>query len=168
MYIRSIETRDYMEILGINAEAIPGVVRLDENELSRIVSIASVACVAVESGLIAGYMFGFDSGDAYDGEEFRRFGVEFDQPFMYVDQLAVSTMFRRQGIGSALYGHLTQRSRELGIYTLCCEVNLEPLNVASTQFHERHRFKKLGEMNTSDGRLVALLHKALPDLALKI
>jgi predicted GNAT superfamily acetyltransferase len=161
MYIRSIQTRDHVEILGINAESTPGVSHLDGDELRRIASIASITCIASESGLISGYLFAFADSDPYDGEEFRRFLTDLDRPFIYVDQLAVRAMYRHMGVASALYENLAQRSKEMNIYTLCCEVNLRPLNIASLQFHERRRFQKLGEMETSDGRLVALLHKEL-------
>ncbi len=49
------------------------------------------------------------------------------------------------------------------ISRLTCEVNLEPPNPASLEFHRRIGFSEVGRLNTRDGRTVALLSRNVGD-----
>lgn len=156
--IRPVRVNDYAEILRINAEASPHVAELDEVELDRLVALARLAWVAEGARGVCGYLLAMDNTADYDGEEFGRFQEELDQPFVYIDQIAVDRGARRVRLASQMYAKLTQHG-----HVLCCEVNLDPPNPVSTRFHQRQGFRPLGEMRTCDGRVVALLWKPLPE-----
>jgi len=157
--VRTINPADSAAILKINAECTPHVARLDEQELRRLVALASVAWVAQSDKQVVGYLLAMANSDHYDGEEFGRFREQFQQPFVYVDQVAVAAGALRDGIASRLYEHLRLWCVAHDIDILCCEVNTKPLNTTSMKFHERLGFQRLDELETSDGRRVVLLYR---------
>ena len=162
LLIRPIRVEDYLDILRINSEAARHVAKLDERELHRLVALARVAWVAERTTGVCGYLLAMSNSDDYDGEEFCGFEQRLLQPFMYIDQIAIDFNLRRGGIASQMYERLMRWSLEHNRFVLCCEVNLRPPNPTSMKFHEVLGFEPLGEMQTSDGRLVALFCKHLP------
>ena len=162
MTVRLLDTGDFEEVLRINRQCAPHVALLDEDELRRLVALADVAWVAEDAGRVAAYVLGMSNASRYDGEEFQGFQTRLAQPFLYVDQIAVASEARRASIGSTMYEGLGRWSHERSIEVLCCEVNMEPENPVSMRFHEQAGFRRIGELRTADGRLVALLCKHLP------
>lgn len=75
------------------------------------------------------------------------------------DQLAVGQRFRGRGLGRALYKDLENCARHNGIGTLACEVNLDPVNIASQALHRHCGFDEAGRMATR-GVVVSLLVKS--------
>ena len=165
VHIRQINAEDFDDVLKINAESAPNVAKLNDAELRRLTVLASIALVAVDSVRVAGYVLAMSSSDVYEGEEFQSFLAEFDEPFLYIDQVAVSAKARGANIASQMYAYLRQGCHELGIFTLCCEVNLRPANPVSMKFHRKLGFVSIGEMGTRDGRLVALLRMERPPVS---
>ncbi len=139
---------------------MPHVAKLDEAELRRLTSISELAWVAEDSGRVLGYLMAMSDSAAYEGEEFRWFRGRFDRPFLYIDQVAVDPEARRAQIARRLYAHAERWGLQfLGAERLCCEVNLRPANAVSMRFHEGLGFAKVQELETADGRLVALMCK---------
>ena len=163
LHIRQVCADDFDEILKINAESAPHVAKLEAEDLRRLVALASFALVASDGVHVVGYALAFLSSDVYEGDEFQSFRARFVEPFLYIDQVAVCPTARRANIASQMYAWLQQRSRELGISTLCCGVNLRPANPVSMWFHRKLGFESVGDLETRDGLLVALLrNEALP------
>lgn len=158
MTIRQLLPEDHAEVLRINQESQPHVARLDSTELSRLFAVGCRGWV-VDTEHVSGYLLGFPDDATYDGEEFSWFRSNIARPFFYVDQIAIGADARRKGIGAQLYDHVLRSSAKEGISSICCEVNLHPANPHSQRFHERLGFEKLGEIETTDGRRVALLNR---------
>lgn len=110
-----------------------------------------------DDGAVVGYLLAFAHDCAYDGEEFRYFVAHLQQPFLYVDQLAVDPQRKRLGIGGQLYAALFERARARQVELLCCEVNTAPPNPASLEFHRRLGFAAMGNGDTLEGRRVTYL-----------
>jgi predicted GNAT superfamily acetyltransferase len=159
LHIRPVGDGDFDDILKINAESSPHVAELDAQDLRRLAALASIALVAADCVRVVGYMLAFSSSDVYEGEEFQSFRARLVEPFLYIDQVAVCAAARRANIASQMYAWLLQRSRELGIFSLCCGVNMRPPNPVSLNFHGKLGFESIGELQTSDGLLVALMCK---------
>ena len=159
VHIRQVRADDFDEILKINAESSPHVAGLEAEDLRQLTTLASIALVATDSASVVGYVLAFLSSDVYEGEEFQSFLARSDEPFLYIDQVATCAMARGANIASQMYAWLQQRSHELGIFTLCCGVNLRPANPVSMRFHRKLGFESIGGLETSDGLLVALLRK---------
>jgi predicted GNAT superfamily acetyltransferase len=75
---------------------------------------------------------------------------------MYVDRIAVAEQHRDQGIGSMLYEQVIASSEEHGV-PVVAEVNSTPPNPGSMRFHERFRFKEVGELHHQDKSVMMLL-----------
>ena len=154
----SFEPEHASDVLRINAAAGVAVCRLDARELSRLAAISPFHLIALaDDGKVLGYLLAFSRDDGYDGEEFLALRSAIDEPFLYIDQVAIDSRLAGTGIGRMLYGALAQRGRELGAKVLCCEVNTSPPNPGSLAFHGHLGFRKVGALSTSDGRTVALL-----------
>jgi len=161
--LRQASAGDFNAILKINATSAPHVAILEAEDLHRMVALASFALVATDGVRVVGYALAFLSSDIYEGDEFQSFRSRFVEPFLYIDQIAVCPTARRANIASQMYAWLQQRSHELGIFTLCCGVNLRPANPVSMWFHRKLGFESVGDLETRDGLLVALLrNQALP------
>ncbi len=159
VHIRQVRAKDFDEILKINGESSPHVAKLDDEELRRLTALASIALVATDSVRVVGYLLAISSSVVYEGEEFQSFLARINEPFLHIDQVAVCATARGASIASQMYACLHQRSHELGIWTLCCGVNLQPANPVSMGFHRKIGFESICELETSDGQLVALLRK---------
>lgn len=161
-YLRRLAPGDHREILRINAAGVPGVAALDAAELRRLVALPNTHLVTEDgSGRVAGYLLVFPRGAPYDGEEFLALRDALPGPFFYIDQVAIDPSQRRLGLGSALYTALEDAARVAGDAALCCEVNLVPPNAPSLAFHLGRGFSPLRELDTADGRRVALLVKGV-------
>ncbi len=135
---------------------------LDLSELDRLRALSDEHLVAVaDDGPVVAYMLVFSRHSAYDGEEFQYFLAHFQEPFLYVDQIAVEAERSRSGIGRRLYQALSDIARARQIGWLCCEVNSVPPNPASLDFHRRLGFSAVGNGDTLDGRRVTFLARQL-------
>jgi predicted GNAT superfamily acetyltransferase len=160
--IQPLKPETYPQILTLNGEAQPAVTRLDENELLRLSILSDAHHVVVDSNdVVVGYMLAFYYDANYDGEEFGALRKIITAPFLYVDQIVISSAVRGTGLGRALYHRMEMEAMRREIHVLCCDVNTLPLNAASLAFHYRLGFKQIGSLPTTDGRQAALLKKTL-------
>ncbi len=159
---RPLQRIDSDNVLRINATASPAVAKLDADELARLMKLSDAHTVVLDrDGSVVGYALIFADSADYDGEEFLAFRTSLSPPFVYVDQVAISSEVRRTGFGMALYAALQSAAIASGATSLCCEVNTRPPNPASLAFHSRLGFQQVGAMSTKDGRKVALFAKRL-------
>jgi predicted GNAT superfamily acetyltransferase len=159
--IRAAGAEDFRAIYGINSQSWPAVARLAPGDLDHVVTLATVAWVAVSDEAISGYLIGYAPHARYDGEEFAWFRSN-GHGFLYVDQVAVALPHRRRGIGAALYEALETQAQHERLASLACEVNVLPPNPGSMAFHLRRGFAEINRLQTRDARSVALLRKQLP------
>jgi len=158
--VRSLKPTDSVDVLRINALAEAEVYQLDWGELSRLMDTSPLHLVAVQAdGSVVGYALAFSREHGYDAEEFLALRSSVEQPFVYVDQIAVECQSRGTGVGRILYEELASRARCYGVTVLCCDVNISPPNSNSLAFHRHMGFRQVGEIGTTDGRMVALFKR---------
>ena len=157
---RPVQLSDFEAILAINAAGYPGVVRLALEELTAVLATAPFFYVAEVDAQVAGYVIAYTDQNSYDGDEFLWFQTRYAN-FLYIDQIAVAPTVRRVRVGSHFYQFLEQFARQQGLTSLVCEVNLEPPNPISLNFHAQNGFVEVGVMDTPDGRKVSLRRKKL-------
>lgn len=136
------------------------MVRLTSTELTTVLNTAPFFYVAIVASQVAGYLIAYTDRDIYNGDEFVWFRRHFAN-FLYIDQVAVAKSKRRTGVGSLFYQFVEQFARQRGLTSLVGEVNLEPPNPVSLNFHAQNNFVEVGVMDTSDGRKVSLRRKEL-------
>ena len=154
---RNFAGGDADALLQLNSGCQPHVARLDRAELDRLLELGAIVLVAEGEGAMTGYLIAFPDMAPYDGDEFQYFQVHLGRPFLYIDQVAVSASFRLRGVARLLYDAVAAQLGLTAAMKRCCEVNIDPPNPGSMDFHERMGFERLAELQVSDGRTVALL-----------
>lgn len=161
MIIRAMTAADHPEIVRINEQGRPGVAPLDDAEVARLAALSDHHLVATSDSTVVAYLLALHRDAPYDGEEFHVLRARIDHPFLYVDQIAVAQAKRGAGLGRDLYGAIESTAILAGIGSLCCEVNTNPPNPASSAFHRKLGFRVMAHLSTADGRDVELLVKRL-------
>jgi predicted GNAT superfamily acetyltransferase len=121
---------------------------------------ASYFRVATSGGGLAAYLVGFRPGTAYTSPNYLWFCERYDD-FAYVDRVAVADFARRTGIATRLYADFAASVPD-GVEHLTCEVNVQPPNDSSMDFHRRLGFERVGSLISENGtKEVAMLLKDL-------
>jgi predicted GNAT superfamily acetyltransferase len=114
-------------------------------------------------GAVAGFVFTFGPGSAYDGANYRAFSARYGVDFYYLDRIVIADGFRRQGLAGRVYDEIERIAAPYSRLTL--DVTTVPVNEASLAFHHRRGFVEVGTLvtGTPDGepRTAALLAKEL-------
>jgi uncharacterized protein len=95
--------------------------------------IASAHCVLAED-LGRALLVAFCETSSYDNPNFRWLKAKYDR-FIYIDRVVVGAAARGQGVARKLYAAVEARARSEKRERLVCEINLDPPNVSSDNFH---------------------------------
>ena len=156
--LRVMRDSDLPAVVVLNAEAVPDVNALTEQEMAAVRAKCDVALVATDpGGTIIAFLLSLGSGEDYASENYVWFesrGVA----HQYIDRIVVSAQAKGTGVGRAMYESVFQRALERGANEITCEVNVMPPNPGSLAFHERMGFRRIGEQDTKGGTVrVALM-----------
>lgn len=157
MAIRVLSREDFAWVIALgNANQIE-TGPLDESRLTAMVE-ASYLCQVVDPEL--GFLMTFTPGSTYDSPNFVWF-VERMTNFVYVDRIVVAARARGQGVARRLYESLFARAEAEGFERVVCEVNADPPNPISDQFHAALGFTPVGQATLSNGKSVTYLSRTL-------
>ena len=137
------------EIYNLNQEHTPEVGSLSSIEyLQELIKLSSNNFYISFKNKIIGFMICFREGSEYKSKNYKFF-TQNKAKFLYIDRIAVKSDYRRNGIGRSLYALIGSIAIDKEI-PLCCEVNTQPLNQISIDFHENLGFCKVGEFAFND------------------
>jgi predicted GNAT superfamily acetyltransferase len=156
--LRPITPADVPAVLAWNAAHVELLAPLDEARLDLLLGWTDLGSVISHDGRDVGFVLTFAAGTAYDSPNYRWFTVRHDA-FYYLDRVVVDPSVRRAGIGTRVYDEIEARARALAP-VMCLEVNLDPPNQPSLEFHRRRGYVEVGQ-DSSTGHLVSLLVKQL-------
>jgi predicted GNAT superfamily acetyltransferase len=156
--LRPITPGDHPRVLAWNHEHVELLSELDGARLVTLLGWADLGSVIVAEGRDVGFVLTFPSGTAYDSANYRWFSERYPD-FYYLDRVVVDPAVRRTGIGSRLYDEIEERARSRAP-VMCLEVNLDPPNEPSLEFHRRRGFVEVGQ-DTATGHRVSLMAKEL-------
>jgi len=134
------------DLLRVNNASSRETSLLTADKFDRMIASARVATFVAPA---AAFLLAFEQTDDYEGGHFLWFRDRLDK-FLYVDRIVVAHAHRRRGLGRALYGDLFNRAETLSHITIVCEVNLQPPNPISDNFHADQGFEEVGRV-TMDG-----------------
>jgi predicted GNAT superfamily acetyltransferase len=120
---------------------------LTRERFDQMISSAAVATFIEPS---AAFLLAFAEDDEFDGGHFLWFKSRY-HTFLYIDRIVVAEDHRRLGLGRLLYRDLFKRAEELGRKSIGCEVNLQPPNPISDQFHAALGFEEVGRATIENG-----------------
>lgn len=92
----------------------------------------------------AAFLIALDQDAVYDSPNFGWFKAQFDR-FLYVDRIAVDQRHQRRGLARHLYDDLIRFARQDGYPMVGAEINADPPNQPSIDFHAKMGFLTLGE-----------------------
>ena len=146
--IRDVDLDDLPDVLALNERSVPSMNSLTMERMRWFADTAAYFRVAESSGSIAGFLICMAPEAPYRSPNFLWLQERY-RDFLYIDRVAVSAQFRRQGIAGTLYrdAAATDSSR---FRMLACEVNLRPRNPESLRFHERYGFEPVGTQDHGD------------------
>jgi predicted GNAT superfamily acetyltransferase len=158
--LRPMVDTDLSDVLKLNADHVELLSPLDASELGDLRRWATRADVIVSDGQTAGFVLVFGPGTEYGSANYRWFGERYGTQFHYLDRIVIADGFRRRGLASAVYDVVEEAARSQG--RLALEVNLEPPNEPSLEFHRRRGYREVGQLG-DPGHRVSLMARDISD-----
>lgn len=158
--IRDAESSDLTSVYALNEAEVPHLGSTSLEQLRWFALHAAYFRIAFAEDRLAAFLIGLRPGSDYASPNYRWFCDHYTD-FAYVDRVAVADFARREGLASRLYDDFAA-SVPTSIEHMTCEVNIEPPNPESMQYHLRLGFRQVGSQKTENGtKVVALLEKEL-------
>lgn len=136
--IRALVEADLPTVLALNNAHAAEVNALSATALAALVEVATRARI-VDGDL--GFLIGCSETTPPQGPNHAWF-LAHRPHFLYIDRVVVAPSARGRGLARALYDDLATIAAGR---PLCCEVNIDPPNAASLDFHARLGFVPCGE-----------------------
>ena len=148
--IRPAEPRDFPAILALNEEFVRFTSPLDEAALAALHQQAAYHRVVDEDGRVTAFLLAVAPGQPYESLNYTWFAARHDD-FLYIDRVVVAGDRQHAGLGAALYDDVAAWAEARGLGRLACEVNIEPPNEVSDEFHARKGFVEVGTQWVAGG-----------------
>jgi hypothetical protein len=158
LVLRPIREADFDLVLSLNAEHVELLSPMDEPRLRQLLGWTSAADVIMCNDRAAGFVLVFGPGTDYDSSNYQWFSAKFGDDFAYLDRVVVDEPFRRRGLASLVYDEIEARAAQRG--RLVLEVNLDPPNTPSLEFHRGRGFRQVAVLGEPGHRL-SLMSKEL-------
>lgn len=143
MQILAATADHFAEILDLNEEFVHVLAPLSPERLEMLDARASCHRVAIDQGMVAGFVLAFGSDTDHDSVNFSWFAAHYSR-FLYVDRVVVASTCQGMGVGSLLYDDLFAFARRAGHERITCEIDTEPPNPRSERFHDAFGFAEVG------------------------
>jgi uncharacterized protein len=155
--LRPIERRDHAFVLELNRAFEHLTAPMDEVRLLQLLAWAESAVIIDAGQVPAGFVLTIAAGSAYDSVNYLAFSQRFDT-FTYLDRIVIDTPYHRQGLGRFAYDELeaTASARML------LEVNIDPPNEPSLNFHRARGYSGIAEIDHSDHRSLMMCKELTP------
>lgn len=160
--IRDATVADLEAVFDLNQSEVPHVGSVTLDDMHTYFAMAVYfRVVCNDAGEIIAFLVGLGPGADYQSPNYRWFDTRYEK-FAYIDRIAVAPQARRLGIAAALYEDFARLALPWAPI-LCCEVNLQPPNPVSMDFHRRVGFSQLGTLESpGSDKKVAMLVKDIP------
>ena len=146
------------KLYDLNQANVPEVGSVGSLEdFINLLELSDDILLSYADNVITGFVVCFYEKSHYSSLNYKYF-LENYNDFLYIDRIAISSNFRRSGIGSAFYKKLIKKYGKTKSI-ICCEVNIEPINSISLNFHSRFNFHKVGEKDFISHKVRYLVRK---------
>ena len=154
--LRPVTTSDVAALSALNNTAYPAVPMTSAEEMLDLVQLSSWGRVAFDADHLLGFVLCVSPGQAYESENYRYFETHYASHF-YIDRIVIDSTARGRGVGSMLYREVFAQAETSGFEYVTCEVNLDPPNPLSAQFHSKMGFEQVGSQQTKGGSVTVSL-----------
>ena len=136
-------------IYDLNQANTPEVGSLKSiNHLKKLIELSAYNLLVLDDDEIVGFIICMREGSVYRSENYKFF-VQKLKKFLYVDRVAIDEQHRRAGLGQAIYENIFIQASNNDL-PIALEVNTQPVNQPSLNFHEKMGFDKVGSRDFED------------------
>ena len=136
-------------IYDLNQANTPEVGSLKSiNHLKKLIELSAYNLLVLDDDEIVGFIICMREGSVYRSENYKFF-VQKLKKFLYVDRVAIDEQYRRAGLGQAIYENIFIHATKNDL-PIALEVNTQPVNQPSLNFHEKMGFDKVGSKDFED------------------
>ena len=150
---------DEMAVLAMNRLAEQVTSPLDAERFAALFAVSDLKQVAHSNGEPVGFVLAIFSGKPFENQNYRWFKRWFTERaghFIYIDRVIVSPACQGQGVGRTFYAAVFDAARQSGIAHVCAEMDLEPPNQGSLQFHRKLGFVEIGTRDVESGKRLSM------------
>lgn len=148
--IRDAHAGDFDTVLRLNREWEHVTSPLDATALEKLHEWAACHRVVETDAGVSAFLIAVGPGTPYGSVNYRWFDERLAD-FLYIDRVVVDASLHRSGFGGALYRDVREIAVRSGFARLVCEVDIEPLNRPSDEFHTRFGFVEVGTQLIGSG-----------------
>lgn len=157
MIIRQVKKEDYPRILYLNEDLVNFLSPLDQEDLEKLVEEAEFFQVIEVEGQVEAFLIALREGKSYTSVNYLWFSKNYEN-FLYIDRVVVSREYMRKGLGRKLYSYIFDREKDVAYIT--AEIDIEPINQVSLDFHKSFGFKEVGRQTIKNGEKTVSLQLA--------
>ena len=139
----------------INQQQVPKVGSVSLEEFIKLIKISDISYGIVKKGICLGFVICLRENTRYNSINYKFFQKR-HKKFFYIDRIAVINEYQSTGIGSTLYNKLLSLRDSCNI-PICAEVNIDPPNEISINFHKKHGFSEIIESTIKEGYSVVYM-----------
>ena len=139
----------FQSIYDLNQANTPEVGSLESiQHLKQLIEFSSYNLLVLKEDEIVGFIICMREGSAYGSENYKFFAQRLKK-FLYVDRVAIDERHRRAGLGKAIYEDIFTHASNDNL-PIALEVNTQPVNQPSLDFHEKMGFDRIGAKDFDD------------------
>ena len=136
-------------IYNLNQANTPEVGSLESmTHLKKLIELSAYNLLVLDDDEIVGFIICIREDSAYRSENYKFFTQRLKK-FLYVDRVAIDERHRRAGLGKAIYYNVFAQARNDNL-PIALEVNTQPMNQPSLNFHEKMGFDQVGSRDFED------------------
>ena len=160
--IKSATIADLDFVLSLNQESINAVSNSNLKKMKHFLDISSYFKILRIADNPVGFLIGIMPGQDYESENYIWINKKYNS-FIYVDRIIIDKSHRSKGLGIYFYNHLIKSYRGK-VDNILCEVNINPYNKQSINFHKKYGFKEIGDKEIENGakKVSYMLYKINP------
>ncbi|MBT3851694.1 MAG: GNAT family N-acetyltransferase [Gammaproteobacteria bacterium] len=137
------------KIYDLNQANTPEVGSLESVDyLHKLIELSAYNLLVLKGDEVIGFIICMREGSAYGSENYKFFSRKLKK-FLYVDRVAIEKNYRREGLGKAIYDDIFNEAKIENL-PIALEVNTEPVNQPSLNFHEKMGFDQIGAKEFAD------------------
>ena len=136
-------------IYDLNQANTPEVGSLESmNHLKQLIELSAYNLLVLDDDEVIGFIICMRESSGYGSENYKFFTQRLKK-FLYVDRVAIEEQHRRAGLGQAIYENIFVQAKNNDL-PIALEVNTQPVNQPSLNFHEKMGFEKVGARDFAD------------------
>ena len=139
----------------INQQQVPKVGSVSLEEFINLIQISDISYGIIKKGICLGFVICLRENTNYQSINYKFFQKRHNK-FFYIDRIAITNEHQSSGIGSTLYNKLFSIKDKFNI-PICAEVNIDPPNESSINFHRKHGFSEITESTLKEGYSVVYM-----------